>query len=45
LEDLGIDVTIILKWMGLEGVDRSHLAEGRDSGWAVVSIVMNLRVS
>ena len=37
---------MILKWMlmGLEGMDRSHLAEGRDNEWAVVSRVMNPRV-
>jgi len=29
--------------MGLDGMDRSHLAESRDSGWAVVSTVMNPR--
>jgi hypothetical protein len=45
---LGIDVMMILKWifkgMGLEGMDRNHLAEGRDNGWAVISTVMNLQV-
>jgi len=36
---------MILKWMlmGLEGMDRSHLAEGRDNEWAV-STLMNPRV-
>jgi hypothetical protein len=33
-----------VKGMGLEDMDWSHLAEGRDNGWAVVSMVMNLQV-
>jgi len=38
------NIKMDVKGMGLEGMDRNHLAEGRDNGWAVVSTVMNLRV-
>jgi hypothetical protein len=38
------NIKMDVKGMGLEGMDRNHLAEGRDNGWAVVITVMNLRV-
>jgi hypothetical protein len=38
------DVIIHLNEMGLESVDWIDLAEDGDQWWAVVNIVMNLRV-
>jgi hypothetical protein len=48
LENLGVDGRIILEWivkqMGWEGVDWVDLAQDRDRPWAVVKMVMNIRV-
>jgi hypothetical protein len=47
LADLGVDGRIILKWIfknGMGGVDWIDLAQERDSWWAVLKVVMNLRV-
>jgi hypothetical protein len=49
-EDLGIVGKIILewilrKWVVVEGVDRMHLAQGRDQWWALVNTVMYLWVA
>jgi hypothetical protein len=38
------NIKIDVKGMGLEGMDWNHMAEGRDNGWADVSMVMNFRV-
>jgi hypothetical protein len=35
---------MILKWTGSEGVDWSHMAQGRAQWRAVMNTVMNLRV-
>jgi hypothetical protein len=48
LEDLGRDVTIILKRVFKKqdgGVGRIDLDQNRDSWWAVVNAVMNPRAS
>jgi hypothetical protein len=48
LEDPGVDVRVILKWifkrLGKGGVDWIDLAQDRDRWWAVIYTVMNLRV-
>ena len=38
------NIKMDVKGMGLEGLDRSHLTEGRDNGWVVISTAMNFRV-
>jgi hypothetical protein len=48
LEDRGVDGRIILKWICVKwkgGVGRIDLAEDKDRWLAVVSAVMNLRIS
>jgi hypothetical protein len=48
LEDLGCrweDIKMDLRDIGLEGVNWIYLAQDRDWWWALVNIVMNLRVS
>ena len=47
LEDPGVDGRIILKWVlkkWYRGMDWVDLAQDRNSWWAVVNAVMNLRV-
>jgi hypothetical protein len=43
LEDLGVDGSILLKWI-LGGVDWFHLAQDGYKWRAVVNVVMSLRV-
>jgi hypothetical protein len=38
------NIRMDLKETGWEGVDWMHLAQDRDQWWAVVNMVMNLRV-
>jgi hypothetical protein len=38
------NIRMDLSEIGWEGVDWMHLAQGRDQWWAVVKMVMNLRV-
>ena len=49
LEDLGVDGRIILRWTFRKwlvgGMDWIDLAEDRDTCWALVNAVMNLRVA
>jgi hypothetical protein len=48
LEDLDVDGRIILKWIFKKwdgGMDWIDVAQGRDRWWAVVSAVMNRRVT
>jgi hypothetical protein len=40
----GDGITMALKERGWEIVDLIHLAQDRDQWWAVVKIVMNLRI-
>jgi len=47
LEDTGVDVTIILKWIFRKcdgGRDWIDLAQNRDRWWALVNSVMNFEV-
>jgi hypothetical protein len=45
LEDPGIDERIILKWVFKKGGNDSiDMAQDRDRWWALVNVVMNLRV-
>ena len=47
MEDPGIDVMIILKWIFRKcngGMDWIDLAQNRDRWWALVNAVMNLEV-
>jgi hypothetical protein len=45
LEDLGLDGRIPdLQDVGLGGIDWIDLAEDRDKWWALLNVVMNLRV-
>jgi hypothetical protein len=47
LEDPGVDVKIILKWVfkiSMEGMEWIDLAQSRDRWRTVVDLVMNLRV-
>jgi hypothetical protein len=47
LEDPGVDVRIILKWIfskwDVGGMDWIDVAQGRDSWWALVNAVMKFR--
>jgi len=48
LKNPGVDGRIILKWIfgvGCEGVDWTDLAEDRDRWRAIVTVVMDLRVT
>jgi len=47
LEDLGLDVRIILKWIFKNwdgGMDWIDLAKDRDSWWTLVNAAINLQI-
>ena len=44
LEDTGIDGRIILRWVWGGGMGWNQLAQDRDKWWAILNVVMNLRV-
>jgi hypothetical protein len=49
LGDTGIDGKIIVRWIFMEvecrGMDWIELAQDRDRCWALMNVVMNLRVA